>query len=48
MTHKIRFAARGPAPEAGAWIRGFKTVITLGIWTLVGLAGLTVWARLAA
>ena len=48
MTHKIRYADRAPEHEVGPIGRSLKAVITVGVWMLVALAGLTVWARLAA
>ena len=50
MNGNIRYAAgdkQRDGPAAGAAVRIFRALILLGVWILVGLAGLAVWARLA-
>ena len=44
---KIRFV-EGPPPASNPLVRVARVFILLGVWFLVGLAGLCVWAKLTA
>ncbi len=47
MNTKIRYAAPEPTrTHHGPWARVFRLLILLGVWVLVGLAGLAAWVRL--
>lgn len=45
----LRYAApRAAKPKYTPLVSLFRTLILLGVWVLVGLAGLLVWAKLRA
>ena len=46
MNTQIKYAAPEPVrDDPGPWARLFRVLILLGVWVLVGLAGLAVWVR---
>ena len=44
----VRYAAPDPAKGPTPLARVFRVLIVLGVWMLVGLAGLAAWVRLVA
>ncbi len=45
MSQQLRFSDRTPETHTRGVVRLFRLLILLGVWVLVGLAGLLVWGR---
>lgn len=48
MSFQIRFVTPETPQQAGLVVRLLRGAILVGVWMLVGLAGLAAWIRLSA
>ena len=48
MSFQMRFVTPETPPPTGGLVRLLRGGILVGVWILVGLAGLAAWTRLSA
>ena len=45
---QIKYASKPAAAPESRFVRALRTFILIGVWTLVGLAGVAAWVHLTA